>query len=308
MTSSEPAKVAFLFPGQGAQTVGMGAAVCAKVPAARALFDRASSVLGYDLYKLCTEGPVADLDTTVHSQPALFVSSLAALEQLKQDAPELVQSCTATAGLSLGEYTALVFAGVMDFESGLRVVQERGRAMQDASDATSSGMLSVLGMERDQVAKLCDEARSDQVLEIANLLCPGNIVCSGETAACERLLTLATAAGAMKVIPLAVAGAFNTSHMQTAVERLHNALADVPMQRPRIPVISNVDARPHDDPNEIRDLLIRQVCSQVRWEDSMRYLLDDVGITQFYEIGPGRVLAGLLKRISRKTPVENIAA
>jgi len=197
--SSDTAKVAFLFPGQGAQTVGMGAAVCAKVPAARALFVRASSVLGYDLYKLCTEGPAADLDSTVHSQPALFVSSLAALEQLKQDAPELVQNCSATAGLSLGEYTALVFAGVMDFEAGLRVVQERGRAMQDAADATSSGMVSVLGMEREQVAKLCDEARSDEVLEIANLLCPGNIVCSGETAACERLFTLATAAGAILI-------------------------------------------------------------------------------------------------------------
>jgi [acyl-carrier-protein] S-malonyltransferase len=301
-------KIAFVSPGQGAQAVGMGATVCAKVPEAKALFDRAASVLGYDLYKLCTEGPAAELDSTVHSQPALFVSSLAALEQLKQDAPQLVESCAATAGLSLGEYTALVFAGVMDFETGLRVVQERGRAMQDAADATSSGMISILGMERDQVQKLVDEARSDQVLEIANLLCPGNIVCSGETAACERLVTLATAAGAMKVIPLAVAGAFHTSLMQSAVERLQRALADVPMKKPRIPVVSNVDARPHDDANEIRELLIKQVCSQVRWEDSMRYLLDQQGITQFYEIGAGRVLAGLLKRISRKTPIENIAA
>jgi [acyl-carrier-protein] S-malonyltransferase len=306
--SQGESKVAFLFPGQGAQTVGMGRAVCAQVPAARALFERASDVLGYDLFKLCTEGPAAELDSTVHSQPALFVAGLAALEQLKQNSPELVDRCSATAGLSLGEYTALVFAGVMDFESGLRVVQERGRAMQDAADATSSGMVSVLGMEREQVATLCDEARSDETLEIANLLCPGNIVVSGETAACERVVTLATAAGAMKVIPLAVAGAFHTSLMQSAVERLRDALANVPMQKPRIPVISNVDARPHDDPDEIRELLIQQVCSQVRWEDSMRYLLDEQGITQFYELGPGRVLCGLLKRIARKVPCENIAA
>lgn len=305
---TDSAKVAFLFPGQGAQTVGMGAAVCAKVPAARKLFDRASSVLGYDLYRTCTEGPAAELDSTVHSQPALFVASLAALEQLKENAPELVEGCTAAAGLSLGEYTALVFAGVMEFEGGLRVVQERGRAMQDAADDTSSGMVSVLGMEREQVEKLCDEARSDQVLEIANLLCPGNIVCSGETAACERLFTLATAAGAMKVIPLAVAGAFHTSLMGSAVERLRQALADVPMRKPRIPVVSNVDARPHDDPKEIRELLIRQVCSQVRWEDSIRYLLEEQGVTSFYELGPGRVLCGLLKRISRRTPCENITA
>jgi [acyl-carrier-protein] S-malonyltransferase len=306
--STDSTKVAFLFPGQGAQTVGMGAAVCAKIPAAMALFDRAAAILGYDLYKICTAGPATELDSTVHSQPALFVASLAALEQLKQDAPELVANCNAAAGLSLGEYTALVFAGVMDFEAGLRVVQERGRAMQDAADATSSGMISVLGMEREQVEQLVAEARSDAILEVANLLCPGNIVCSGETAACERLVTLANAAGAMKVIPLAVAGAFHTTLMQSAVERLRKALADLPMEKPRIPVVSNVDARPHDDPNDIRELLIRQVCSQVRWEDSIRYLLDERGITQFYEIGPGRVLTGLLKRIARRVPCENVAA
>jgi [acyl-carrier-protein] S-malonyltransferase len=308
MTSSDSAKIAFLFPGQGAQSVGMGAAVYAKVPAARALFDQASGVLGYDLYKLCTEGPAADLDSTVHSQPALFVAGLAALEQLKQDSPQLVDRCAAAAGLSLGEYTALVFAGVMDFEAGLRVVQERGRAMQDAADVTSSGMVSILGMEREQVESLCHETRGDDTLEIANLLCPGNIVVSGHTLACERIAEKATAAGAMKVIPLAVAGAFHTPLMQSAVERLRKALADVPMQRPRIPVVSNVDARPHDDPDEIRELLVRQVCSQVRWEDSMRYMLDEKGIAQFYELGPGRVLCGLLKRIARKVPCENIAA
>ena len=301
-------KAAFLFPGQGAQTVGMGATVCAKVPAARVLFDRASAALGYDLYKICTEGPAAELDSTVHSQPALFVASLAALEQLKQDAPELVSTCSAAAGLSLGEYTALVFAGVMGFEDGLRVVQERGRAMQAAADATSSGMVGILGMEREQIESLCAQAREGETLEIANLLCPGNIVVSGNTPACERVAELANAAGAMKVIPLAVAGAFHTSLMESAVERLRAALADVPMQAPRIPVVSNVDARPHSDPDEIRELLIRQVCSQVRWEDSMRYMLEELQITQFYELGPGRVLCGLLKRIARKVPCENIAA
>ncbi len=305
---SDAAKIAFLFPGQGAQAVGMGAAVCAKVPAARKLFDRAATVLGYDLYKLCVEGPAADLDSTVHSQPALFVSSLAALEVLKQESPELVERCSAAAGLSLGEYTALVFAGVMDFEAGLRVVQERGRAMQAAADAVASGMVSILGMEREQIESLCAQSRGSDTLEIANLLCPGNIVVSGHKAACERVTDAATAAGAMKVIPLAVAGAFHTSIMQPAIERLRKALADVPLKTPRIPVVSNVDAQPHSDPNEIRELLIQQVCSQVRWEDSMRYLLDQQGITQFYEIGPGRVLTGLLKRIARKVPCENIAA
>lgn len=306
--STPAAKTAFLFPGQGAQAVGMGAAVSAQVPAARALFDRASSVLGYDLLKLCSEGPAAKLDSTVYSQPALFVASLAALEQLRQNAPELIANCAATAGLSLGEYTALVFAGVLSFESGLRVVQERGRAMQDAADAVTSGMVSVLGLEREQVESLCRDAQQGQTLQVANLLCPGNIVVSGDQAACERLGGLATAAGAMKVIPLAVAGAFHTPLMQPAVERLRAALEGIQLQRPRIPVVSNVDARPHDDPQEIRELLIQQVCSPVRWEDSMRYLLDQQGITAFYEIGPGRVLCGLLKRIARKVPCENIAA
>jgi [acyl-carrier-protein] S-malonyltransferase len=306
--STDSAKSAFLFPGQGAQAVGMGAALCAEVPSARELFDRASSVLGYDLLKLCAEGPAEKLDTTVYSQPALYVASLAALERIKRDSPELVSSCGAVAGLSLGEYTALVFAGVMNFEAGLRVVQERGRAMQAAADADPSGMVSVLGMEREQVAALCEQARGGDTLEIANLLCPGNIVVSGHKAACARAADLATAAGAMKVIPLAVAGAFHTQLMQPAVERLRSALADIPMSRPRIPVVSNVDARPHDDPNEIRELLIQQVCSPVRWEDSIRYLLDEQKITQFYEIGPGRVLTGLLKRIARKIPCENIDA
>jgi [acyl-carrier-protein] S-malonyltransferase len=300
--------IAFLFPGQGAQTVGMGVEACREAPSARSLFDRAADVLGYDLYQICAEGPAADLDSTVYSQPALFVASLAALERLRQSSPQLIDRCAAAAGLSLGEYTALVFAGVMDFETGLRVVQERGRAMQDAADATSSGMVSVLGLERAAVESLCERARDGETLEIANLLCPGNIVVSGNTGACERIAELATTAGAIKVVPLAVAGAFHTQLMQPAVERLRTVLAEVPLRRPRLPVISNVDARPHDDPGEIRELLIQQVCSQVRWEDSMRYLLEEMKIEQFYEFGPGRVLCGLLKRISRKVPCENVAA
>jgi [acyl-carrier-protein] S-malonyltransferase len=308
MSSTDSPNIAFLFPGQGAQSVGMGSTVCAQVPAARALFDRAEPVLGYDLYQLCTAGPATKLDTTEHSQPAIFVASMAALEQLKRDSPDVVENCAAAAGLSLGEYTALVFAGVMDFETGLAIVQERGRAMQAASDAVPSGMVSILGLEREKVENVCDECRGGEVLEIANLLCPGNIVVSGHKEACRKVMDAAVAAGAMKTIPLAVAGAFHTELMEPAVERLRAALADVPLQQPRIPVISNVDARPHDDPNEIRELLIQQVCSPVRWEDSLRYLFDTAEITQFYEIGPGRVLAGLLKRIARRTPCENVTA
>jgi [acyl-carrier-protein] S-malonyltransferase len=301
-------KTAFLFPGQGAQSVGMGAALAASLPAARQLFDRAADILGYDLLALCTNGPEEELNSTVHSQPALFVCSLAALEQLKHDSPQTVADCTITAGLSLGEYTALVFAGAMNFDAGLRLVQERGAAMQAASDAAPSGMVSVLGLERDKIEELCNQAREDDVLQIANLLCPGNIVVSGSKEACARVAPRAEAAGAMKVIPLAVAGAFHTPLMQPAVDRLSAALKNVEIRPPRIPVISNVDARTHSDPEEIRELLVRQVVNPVLWEDTMRSLLTEHAVEKCYEIGPGRVLAGLLKRIERKFPCENIAA
>lgn len=298
-------KIAFLFPGQGAQTVGMGQALAANVPAARALYDRAGEVLGYDLAKLCFEGPSEELDSTIYSQPALFVTSLAALEALRAESPDVPLACQAAAGLSLGEYTALVFAGVFEFEDGLMLVQKRGAAMQEASDATPSGMVSILGLERVQVEDLCNKARQNGILEIANLLCPGNIAVSGTNDACERVAELAVAAGAMKAVPLAVAGAFHTKIMRPADQRLLEALADVPMQRPRIPVVSNVDARPHDDPEEIRQLLVRQVLQPVLWEDSMRWLLVQ-GFDQYYEVGPGRVLRGLLRRIDRKIDCQTV--
>jgi [acyl-carrier-protein] S-malonyltransferase len=285
--------------------VGMGQQLAANLPAAKQLYDQAGEILGYDLAKLCFEGPEDELDSTVISQPALFVTSLAGLERLNRDSPEVVESCQATAGLSLGEYTALVFAGVMDFEAGLKLVQQRGQAMQDAADATPSGMVSILGLEPEQVEALCQEARGEDTLQIANLLCPGNIVVSGDNEACLRVAELAEKAGAMKAIPLAVAGAFHTPIMDSATPRLAAALADVSLAAPRIPVISNVDAQAHDDPAEIRDLLVRQVVSPVRWRDSMQHLLDE-GVTQFYEIGPGRVLRGLLRRIDRKISCENV--
>ncbi len=298
-------RIAFLFPGQGAQKVGMGRRLAESLPSVRDLYDRATGVLGYDLAELCFEGPAEKLDSTVCSQPALFVTSLAALESLRAESPDLALSCEAAAGLSLGEYTAMVLAGVMQFEDGLALVQKRGRAMQDAADATLGGMVSILGLERVEVEKLCQEAAGGETLEVANLLCPGNIVVSGTVAACERAAEMAPSLGAMKAVPLAVAGAFHTQIMRPADERLAAALADVPMQRPKIPVVSNVDARPHDDPEEIRDLLIRQVLCPVRWEDSMRYMLSE-GFDQFVEVGPGRVLRGLLRRIDRKISCQSM--
>jgi [acyl-carrier-protein] S-malonyltransferase len=283
----------------------MGRRLVEMLPAARRLYDRAAEVLEYDLAKLCFEGPADQLDSTVISQPALFVTSLAALEALRAESPEVVQAAEAAAGLSLGEYTAIVYAGVMEFEDGLMLVQKRGAAMQEAADATAGGMVSILGLELAQVQALCDQARQGEILEIANLLCPGNIVVSGTNAACERAAEMARPFGAIKAIPLAVAGAFHTSIMRPADERLAESLAEVPMRRPRIPVVSNVDAQPHDDPEEIRRLLIQQVLQPVRWEESMRYLLKE-GFDQFYEVGPGRVLLGLLRRIERKAACQSV--
>lgn len=285
----------------------MGSALAESLPAAAQLYEQAGQILGYDLARLCFEGPAEDLDSTVYSQPALFVTSLAALEKLRAENPDVVLSVEATAGLSLGEYTAMVFAGVLDFESGLRVVQQRGAAMQEAADHTPSGMVSILGLERSQVEAICEQARgSSGTLQIANFLCPGNIVVSGTNEACLKAAELAEAQGAMKAVPLAVAGAFHTPIMRPADERLAEALANVTLKRPTIPVISNVDAQPHDDPEEIRELLIKQVLSPVRWEDSMRYLLNQQ-FDQFYEVGPGRVLRGLLRRIDRKISCESVS-
>jgi [acyl-carrier-protein] S-malonyltransferase len=297
-------KIAFLFPGQGAQHVGMGSKIAAGYPAAKALYDRANEILGYDLAKLCFEGPSERLDSTVISQPAIFVSSLAALEMLRADKPDVVLACETAAGLSLGEYTALVFAGALSFDDGLRVVQKRGEAMQQAADATPSGMVSVLLLDRDKVESICREASAAGMIQIANYLCPGNIVLSGTNGACEKAAELAEQAGG-KAIPLAVAGAFHTSIMQPADSKLEAALSQAAIKSPEIPVVSNVDAETHTDPDDIRRILVRQVISPVLWEDSVRAMLSQ-GVDEFYEIGPGKVLKGLLKRIDRRIPCETV--
>jgi [acyl-carrier-protein] S-malonyltransferase len=299
-------QTAFLFPGQGAQSVGMGRQLCDTVPAARRLFDEAAEVLGYDLAAVCANGPAERLNATAVSQPAIFVASLAALESLRQTDPAAVAGVGAAAGLSLGEYTALVFAGALSFRDGLGVVRRRGEAMQAASDATPSGMVSILGPDAAEVAELCAKARSAGTLEVANLLCPGNTVVSGSQAACAAVERLAEEAGA-RTIRLAVAGAFHTTIMKPADEALAAALAEVELRPPRVPVWSNVDARPHTDPDEIRQLLVRQVLQPVLWEQTMRNLLA-AGFDRFYEVGPGRVLAGLLKRVQRKVECHNVAA
>ena len=298
---------AFLFPGQGAQVLGMGRALADRFPSVRRMYDEASAVLGYDLAAVCWNGPKERLDSTVVSQPALFVASLAALEALRHDEPDAANHCVAAAGLSLGEYTALAFAGALTFADGLRVVKARCEAMQAAADARPGGMVSVLGLEAADVETMCAEiAPTVGQIRVANLLCPGNTAVSGVLAACEAIEKQVEARGGRSV-RLAVAGAFHTPFMKPADEALAAALAGVKISTPRVPVWSNVDARPHTDPDEIRGLLVRQVLHPVLWEQTMRGLLAD-GCNRFYEIGPGRVLAGLLKRVHRKAECVNVAA
>jgi [acyl-carrier-protein] S-malonyltransferase len=299
-------KTAFLFPGQGAQTVGMAGALTERLPAARQLFADAAGILGYDLLDVCARGPVERLNSTVVSQPAIFVTSLAALESLRVTQPGIEETVVAAAGLSLGEYTALVFAGALSFADALWVVQKRGEAMQAAADANAGAMLSVLGLEPARVEELCAQAHAAGLVRVANLLCPGNMVVSGTKAGCEALRIAAESAGA-RIVGLAVAGAFHTDLMKPADARLDEALAGVTLRPPRVPVWSNVDAQPHTDPQGIRTLLVRQVVQPVLWEQTMRGLLA-AGVERFFEIGPGRVLAGLLKRVLRKVDCQNVGA
>lgn len=305
-------KTVFLFPGQGAQYVGMAKELVETTPAAKDMFDAASSVLGYDLLKVCVDGPDTELNTTAVSQPAIYVASLAALEKLKMEDPSIVESCNVAAGLSLGEYTALTFAGALTFEDGIKLVKVRGESMQAAADAKPSGMASVIGLDSAKVQELCDavnaEVGADQSVKIANYLCNGNYAVSGGLEGIEAV----QAKGkpdfkARMVVRLAVAGAFHTDYMSPAAERLGEALADTTISVPRIPVVSNVDVVPHSDPDTIRSILSQQLVSPVKWEDTMKTLLEK-GADCAYEIGPGKVCAGIMKRVDKKFSVTNIEA
>jgi [acyl-carrier-protein] S-malonyltransferase len=296
---------ALLFPGQGAQCVGMGTALAKRSSEVRRLFDVAGEILGYDLFKLCSDGPLEQLSRTEFSQPALFVHSYAAMKQLEIERPTIWESVVSLAGLSLGEYTAVAAAGGISFADGVKLVQIRGQAMQVASEAVSSGMSSVIGLEQQQLEAICQTASSEtHRVQVANLLCPGNIAISGHLEALEIAERLCTEAGAMKTIRLQVAGAFHTAIMQPAVATLESALAQIEFSPLRIPVVSNVDAKPHTSPVEIKQLLPTQVVAPVRWEESLRAMID-AGVNAFLEVGTGRILAGTLKRINRKMPCEN---
>lgn len=292
-------KTALLFAGQGAQAVGMGRDLAEQFPAAKLWFDRANAALGYDLARICFEGPEADLTKTENAQPGIFLVGWVAFELLKERVPGL--KFDATAGLSLGEFTALTAAGAMSFEHGIKVVQQRGRFMQEACEATKGGMAAIIGLDETKTREACAEAG----VALANLNCPGQIVISGPADKMAAACDIAKAKGAKKAMPLTVAGAYHSQLMASAQPKLDAALKAAGLQSPAVPVISNVTAQPHGAPGEIHQRLVEQVTSSVRWEDSMRHLLAQ-GYMRFIELGPGKALSGFMKRIDGNAQMLNV--
>ncbi|TSA41847.1 MAG: [acyl-carrier-protein] S-malonyltransferase [Verrucomicrobiales bacterium] len=293
-------KTVLLFAGQGAQVVGMGKDLAAAFPTAKAWFDRANAALGYDLTDICFNGPEADLTKTENAQPGIFLVSWVAFELLKEKVPTL--KFDATAGLSLGEFTALTAAGAMSFEDGLRVVRQRGRFMQEACDVTRGGMAAVIGLDEAPTREVCAAAG----VVLANLNCPGQLVISGEADKIGKACELAKTKGAKRAIPLTVAGAYHSPLMASAQPKLQVELAKAKLSVPSVLVVSNVTAQPHASPDQISARLVEQVTSSVRWEESMRYLLAQ-GYTRFIELGPGAALSGFMKRISKEVQMLNVS-
>jgi [acyl-carrier-protein] S-malonyltransferase len=288
--------IAFLFPGQGSQFVGMGHDLYQTYPEARAVFDLANKVLDIEIKTFCFDGPEDSLKQTAITQPAIFTHSVAAYEVIKKHnhRPTLV------AGHSVGELAALVAAGVMSLEDGFRVVCVRGQAMQTAGKKRPGAMAAIIGLDDDIITQLCQEI-GNQVTP-ANFNCPGQVVISGEEQAVKKAMEKATEQGAKRALLLPVSGAFHSALMQPAVESLASILEDVPFQKAAIPVIPNVTTEPTTDPQKLKELLIQQVVSPVRWTESM-ITLGNQGITQAYEVGPGNVLKGLMRRINRDLSV-----
>lgn len=292
-----------LCPGQGAQAVGMAKALTDKYPAAKAMFDRASAVLGYDLLAVCTAGPEDRLSQTDVAQPALFVAGVASFDAARQLG--MLTDKLAFAGLSLGEYTALHLAGAFDFETGVSLVRQRGALMQQAAVATPSGMVAIVGSDEAAVAELCAANAGGEVLVPANYNAPGQIVVSGSLGACQRILDSATAKG-IKAVSLKVAGAFHSPIMQPAADQMKRVLDAAALKAPVATAYSNVTAAPHTDLGSIKDLLVRQIVAPVKWQQTLEGILAAEPAATFVELSPGRTLTGLARRINRRLPIENV--
>jgi len=290
---------ALVFAGQGAQSVGMAKDLAEAFPACKALFDKADEVLGYEISRICFEGPAEELTKSNNCQPAIFVASIACCTALKEMVPGL--EVKAVAGLSLGEWSALHMAGALTYEDTLRVLEARGRFMQEACEERDGSMVSVIGLSREKLDEICAATG----VEIANMNSTAQTVLSGERKSIEEAEQLAAAAGAKRAVVLQVAGAFHSSLMSSAAPRLGEALADVQIREPSIPVVANVTGKPHGTADDIRRDMIKQVTGAVHWFEGIDWMKAN-GVTAYTECGPGRVLSGLIKRIDGEAAINNV--
>jgi [acyl-carrier-protein] S-malonyltransferase len=294
-------KTAFLFPGQGSQSVGMGKDIVEEYPVASKIFDIASEVLGFDIKKMIFEGDEQTLKATENTQPSVLTVSIAIFEALKKEGLK----ADVMAGLSLGEYTALVASGALDFSRAVSLVRKRGIFMEEAVPSGVGGMAAIIALDSDEVSEVCRAVKDIGIVEPANYNCPGQIVISGEVKALEKACTLAKEKGAKRAIILPVSGPFHSRMLKPAGERLANIINDISFSDLGIPVISNVTAEYIKDKDNIKDLLIRQVSSPVKWEQSIRRMIAD-GVDTFIEIGPGKALSGFVKKIDKAANVYNV--
>ena len=294
-------KVAWVFPGQGSQSVGMGRDLYDNVDSARAVFDQADEALGFPLSKLCFEGPEDELRQTINAQPALVVDSFACLEAARAISGNSLPAPVFLAGHSLGEYTALAVAGVFDFPTAVRLARERGRLMHEAGQVTPGGMAAILGLDEASATEVC--RKSDTVM--ANVNCPGQIVISGAAENVTRAMEMATVAGASRAIPLQVSGAFHSQLMKPAVDGLTEYIASLSLNKPFIPVVGNTTAKPMTTVEAVKSELLNQLTNPVQWQRTIEYIAGK-GVPTFIEIGPGRVLTGLIKRIDKEARTINV--